>query len=669
MANLNSVQTSQANPLLSAINAGPVDGQENNIDQSVSTFPAELSAAKGKGQKTQSDDGQSDAQNSAPTDGNVQNLPIAGIVNPNIPANNAVPGPPAPAVTTSAAVVDSVVLAVATNKLDSTLAAVAGASPLLAGGASANSIAIASQATAQAGLAANIAAVASQTAASQGLVQVAASQIPAADSKEASVTITPLQQTAEQLAAQVEVVQNGAPLAAAVQNTTIQSVQVPKLAIVAAQQTQEGAQVAVTSNISAVQVSATVIASNQVSGASQFTQVSAQFEASPVSQAAPVATVAVPFAANASISGDQLAVKAVESSPAQANVPLTAAPVNPVLQQAALETNATQAAVSQPIVITPQTQISGLATFTSAAVATNTPSVNDQAAVEQAPVVAAQPAQVVLADVSTAPEVAASQANISLSKDTESTDSNSASTPLQVPSVTSGLVNPALSNAAMNGVNQSEKSAAIQASTASEASKLTAVVSSANSERGMAIAKKELDKIDASNVGLIKTDAGQTSFAANLNQELKLSQGNIIKLEPHEASLSTGPLNAGVMQALKEGGGRVVMELSHPDQGTIQLDLRLDNQGKAYLTVEGASDSTRARLEQGSSQLKDQLASMGLSLTLDMRQQSENPGHFAMLKDAATNSNAKTGSAEEAAAVNPLLTRKTTVEGRINLYA
>ena len=127
MANLNSVQTSQANPLLSAINAGPVDGQENNIDQSVSTFPAELSAAKGKGQKTQSDDGQSDAQNSAPTDGNVQNLPIAGIVNPNIPANNAVPGPPAPAVTTSAAVVDSVVLAVATNKLDSTLAAVAGA--------------------------------------------------------------------------------------------------------------------------------------------------------------------------------------------------------------------------------------------------------------------------------------------------------------------------------------------------------------------------------------------------------------------------------------------------------------------------------------------------------------------------------------------------------------
>jgi len=362
-------------------------------------------------------------------------------------------------------------------------------------------------------------------------------------------------------------------------------------------------------------------------------------------------------------------VKAVESSTEQANVPLTAAPVNPVLQQAALETNATQAAVSQPIIVTSQTQMPGLATATSVAIATNTPSVNDQAPVQQGPVVAAQPAQVVLADVNAAPGVVASQANISLSKDTESTDSNSASTPLQVPSVTSGLVNPALSNAAMNGVNQSEKSAAIQASTASEASKLTAVVSSANSERGMAIAKKELDKIDASNVGLIKTDAGQTSFAANLNQELKLSQGNIIKLEPHEASLSTGPLNAGVMQALKEGGGRVVMELSHPDQGTIQLDLRLDNQGKAYLTVEGASDSTRARLEQGSSQLKDQLASMGLSLTLDMRQQSENPGHFAMLKDAATNSNAKTGSAEEAAAVNPLLTRKTTVEGRINLYA
>lgn len=669
MANLNSVQTSQANPLLSAINAGPVDGQENNIDQSVSTFPAELSAAKGKGQKTQSDDGQSDAQNSAPTDGNVQNLPITGIVNPNIPANNAVLAPPVPAASTGAAVVDGLVLAVATNKLDSTLAAVAGASPVFAEGASTNPIAIASQATAQAGLAANIAAVATQTAASQGSVQVAASQIPAADSKEVTVTTTPLQQTAQQLAAQVEVVQNGASLDAAVQNTTIQSVQVPKQAVVAAQQTQQEGQVAVTSNIGSAQVSATVMASNQVSEASQLTQVSAQLEASPVSQAVPVGAAPVQFGANASISGDQFVVKAVESSPEQAKAPLIAVPVNPVLQQAALETNATQAAVSQPIVITSQTQMPSLATATSAAIATNTPSVNDQVPVQQGPVVAAQPAQVVLADVNAAPQVVASQTNISLSKDTESTDPNSASTPLQVPSVTSGLVNPALSNVAMNGVNQSEKSAAIQASTASETSKIAAAVSSAIPDRGVALAKKELDKIDASNVGLIKTDAGQTSFAANLNQEVKLSQGNIIKLEPHEASLSAGPLNAGVMQALKEGGGRVVMELSHPDQGTIQLDLRLDNQGKAYLTVEGASDSTRARLEQGSSQLKDQLASMGLSLTLDMRQQSENPGHFAMLKDAASNTNAKPGSSEVAVDINPLLTRKTTVDGRINLYA
>ena len=216
--------------------------------------------------------------------------------------------------------------------------------------------------------------------------------------------------------------------------------------------------------------------------------------------------------------------------------------------------------------------------------------------------------------------------------------------------------------------NQLDKSASIQA-VRSDTSKTIKELNFAAAEKVASVEKKDQAKVDSSNVGMIKTDAGQTSFAANLNQEIKLSQGTTIKLEPHEASLSAGPLNAGVMQALKEGGGRVVMELSHPDQGTIQLDLRLDNQGKAYLTVEGASDSTRARLEQGSSQLKDQLASMGLSLTLDMRQQSENPGHFAMLKDAATNSNAKTGSAEEAAAVNPLLTRKTTVEGRINLYA
>lgn len=135
--------------------------------------------------------------------------------------------------------------------------------------------------------------------------------------------------------------------------------------------------------------------------------------------------------------------------------------------------------------------------------------------------------------------------------------------------------------------------------------------------------------LNANNVSVIQSPVvshdgfGSTLARASVSVENSFTQTSYVKLEPHEVSFNSGPVSTEVLRVLKEGGGRVVMEVTPPDQGTVQLDLRLDNKGNAHLVVQGASDSTRARLEQGSQQLFEQFQNMGLNLTMDMRQQSE----------------------------------------------
>ena len=194
----------------------------------------------------------------------------------------------------------------------------------------------------------------------------------------------------------------------------------------------------------------------------------------------------------------------------------------------------------------------------------------------------------------------------------------------------------------------------------------------AKQERSTRVVAKDETVSQASSNGINAADAKQTSFISNLNNEVKLTQSSTLKLEPQNASLATGPLNSEVMRVLKEGGGRVVMEVTPPDQGTIRIDLRLDNQGRAIVVVDGASDSTRARLEQGSAQLKEQLAQMGLSLSLDMRQQSNNAGQSQFTAEgiAFGNSNKSSGAAANAdIAAGILGTATPAADGRINLYA
>ena len=115
------------------------------------------------------------------------------------------------------------------------------------------------------------------------------------------------------------------------------------------------------------------------------------------------------------------------------------------------------------------------------------------------------------------------------------------------------------------------------------------------------------------------------SNAANLARLDAQNIGNLqkIELKAAEVSLASGPLHEQVMNAAKSGGGRILLELTPPEQGTIRIDLRIDQAGRAHLIVEGASDATKSRLDQGGQNLKNEFAQMGLNLSLDLRQGSQ----------------------------------------------
>jgi hypothetical protein len=92
------------------------------------------------------------------------------------------------------------------------------------------------------------------------------------------------------------------------------------------------------------------------------------------------------------------------------------------------------------------------------------------------------------------------------------------------------------------------------------------------------------------------------------------------QIKQTETSLVSGPLHSEIISAAKSGGGRIMFELTPPEQGTIRIDLRINQSGQAHLIVEGASDATKSRLDQGGQNLKQEFAQMGLNLSLDLRQ-------------------------------------------------
>jgi hypothetical protein len=130
-----------------------------------------------------------------------------------------------------------------------------------------------------------------------------------------------------------------------------------------------------------------------------------------------------------------------------------------------------------------------------------------------------------------------------------------------------------------------------------------------NREFKDALDARELTPTNAANLARID--------AQNVSNQQK------IEMKAAEVSLATGPLHEQVMNAAKSGGGRILLELTPPEQGTIRIDLRIDQAGRAHLIVEGASDATKSRLDQGGQNLKNEFAQMGLNLSLDLRQDSQ----------------------------------------------
>jgi hypothetical protein len=100
------------------------------------------------------------------------------------------------------------------------------------------------------------------------------------------------------------------------------------------------------------------------------------------------------------------------------------------------------------------------------------------------------------------------------------------------------------------------------------------------------------------------------------------------RVEALRASLGSGPINMEVLKLTGAGGGRAVIEVTPPNQGPIRLDLQLDGNGKANLLVDGLTDSMKARLESSAGFLRQDMAGMGLTLNLELRER--NDGQAAM---------------------------------------
>jgi hypothetical protein len=143
---------------------------------------------------------------------------------------------------------------------------------------------------------------------------------------------------------------------------------------------------------------------------------------------------------------------------------------------------------------------------------------------------------------------------------------------------------------------------------------------------------KDLDLLPVDDASGNFLSAAQTAQAS-----APIATPTQIAMSMQDASMVRGPLHQEIMTAAKAGGGRIQLELTPPEQGTIRIDLRIDQSGRAHLIVEGANDAAKARLDQGGQQLKQEFAQMGLNLTLDLRQ---GEGRFAQNQQFGSNQTA-----------------------------
>ena len=159
--------------------------------------------------------------------------------------------------------------------------------------------------------------------------------------------------------------------------------------------------------------------------------------------------------------------------------------------------------------------------------------------------------------------------------------------------------------------------------------KQTAMAGTAANDLGNVIltTKSNVDAIaasaDSARQSAQRVDGAAATGAAAASAQSAESARAESRLEAARASLGSGPLNVEVLKLTRQGGGRAVLEVTPPNQGPIRIDLQLDGAGRASLVVEGLTDSMKARLESSAHFLRQDMASMGLALNLEMRERND----------------------------------------------
>ena len=159
--------------------------------------------------------------------------------------------------------------------------------------------------------------------------------------------------------------------------------------------------------------------------------------------------------------------------------------------------------------------------------------------------------------------------------------------------------------------------------------KQTAMAGTAANDLGNVVltTKSNADAIaasaDSARQSAQRVDGAAATGAAAASAQSAESARAESRLEAARASLGSGPLNVEVLKLTRQGGGRAVLEVTPPNQGPIRIDLQLDGAGRASLVVEGLTDSMKARLESSAHFLRQDMASMGLALNLEMRERND----------------------------------------------
>ena len=635
MAIIDPVRLLQANPAENLSNLNAADQADSLTDQSLMSFPDELMAAK-QHQRDEDATSQQGGQNPADNPFNLQNLPI----NPSL------------AVGQPANIADSLANATGT--------AITSLSP---GNPSLTQLEVAQSIVADDGL------MALPLEGDALLVTQAGDAIAAP--VDPTIALTPEVSSAAPGLMQNPTIQTGPLVSPLVTESTA-----PVTLDAAAVQTPL---------TTAIPVSQTLTASTEASAVNVDTPQAAI--ATPTDSEQPVVPGALPTALQAS-----------EQALADTNTVMSTAVNAATLADAAEEVDATSTTLANANALRTQNtqQNQAAMALNAATLAVSQEAVQLQAAasalLNEAEAIAVQAGVVAMQNsAATAEDVELSTANLNAK------DIKAGLTLGQVDEITvaaSKAIDSALAVSEADAIQQASSQSAILAARAESVEAADAIVQGLrlDNAKGNKLDMQEavaLDAVAIKDIALADSGEGltlaSTTNSANgiadlgsrmtspFSQELRLAQSAApLRLEPQQASVVAGPLHVEVMRVLREGGGRVIMEVTPPDQGSIQLDLRLDGNGKAYLIVEGASDSTKARLEQGGAQLKEQLAQMGLSLSLDMRDRSSQSDHipFAFNPNFARNNN--TAGGEAGAELGDLMSvgrSGITPDGRVSIYA